>query len=71
MTVNNKLLSEAQAFHAMSQFLEQYYERAGGNIELAVVLSDIQVMPDGRPADPAAWEDWLSAVRTVLEDTGG
>lgn len=71
MTVDNKLLSEKQAFHAMSQFLERYYERAGGNIELAVVLSDLQMLPDGRPADPAAWEDWLSAVRTVLEDTGG
>lgn len=71
MTTNNRLLSEKQAFHAMSQFLEQYYERAGRNSELAVVLSDIQMLPDGRPADTAAWQDWLNAVRIVLEDAGG
>ncbi len=53
----------------MSRFLERYYERAGGKGELAAVLSDIQTMPDGRPADPAAWEDWLDAIRAVLEDT--
>ena len=71
MTADNKLLTEKQAFRAMSQFLEQYYERAGGNVELALVLSDIQMLPDGRTADPAAWEDWLNAVRIVLEEADG
>jgi hypothetical protein len=65
--VSNQVLSGEQAFQAMSRFLERYYERAGGRGELAAVLSDIQTMPDGRPADPAAWEDWLDAVRVVLE----
>ena len=27
------------------------------------------MMADGRPADAAAWEDWLKAVRIVLENT--
>lgn len=67
--MSNQLLSEEQAFHAMSRFLERYYERTGGKGELAAVLSDMQTMPDGRPADPAAWEDWLDAIRVVLEDT--
>jgi hypothetical protein len=67
--VSNQILSSEQAFQAMAQFLEQYYERVGRKAELAVVLSDMQIMPDGRPADPAAWEDWLDAVRTVLEGT--
>ncbi|HEY3909379.1 MAG TPA: hypothetical protein VGM07_05755 [Stellaceae bacterium] len=67
--VSNQRVSAEQAFQAMSRFLVQYYERAGRKSELAAVLSDIQTMPDGRPADPAAWEGWLEAVRAVLDDT--
>ena len=67
--MSNQILSTEQAFQAMAQFLEQYYDRVGKKAELAVVLSDMQIMPDGRPADPAAWEDWLDAVRAVLERT--
>ncbi len=50
-------------------FLQNYDLRIGKKGDLATVLSDIQTMPDGRPADPAAWEDWLDAIRMVLEDT--
>jgi hypothetical protein len=67
--VSNQILSAEQAFQAMAQFLEQYYDRVGKKAELAVVLIEMQIMPDGRPADPAAWEDWLDAVRAVLEGT--
>ncbi len=67
--MSNQILSAEQAFQAMAQFLEQYYDRVGKKAELAVVLSEMQIMPDGRPADPAAWEDWLDAVRAVLEGT--
>ena len=67
--MNNRILSAEQAFETMSRFLERYFERTGANCELAAVLSDIQAMPDGKPADPAAWEDWLDAVSAVLEKT--
>jgi hypothetical protein len=67
--VNNQLLSAQQGFQAMSRFLEQYDRRVGREGDLAAVLSDIQIMPDGRPADPAAWQDWLEAVRMVLGDS--
>lgn len=52
----------------MAQFLEKYYRRTGERNGLATVLSDMQALDDGKPADPAAWEDWLEAVRIVLED---
>ena len=67
--MSNQLLSVEQAFLAQSRFLEKYSGKVGGQGKLAAILSDIQMMPDGRPADPAAWGDWLDAVRMVLEDT--
>ncbi len=53
-----------EAFKAMFVFLDRYYDRGGGG-ELADVLSDIQLMSDGKPADPAQWKDWIDAVSTV------
>jgi hypothetical protein len=66
--VHNQTLSAEQGFRVMFLFLGQYYNRVGSMGDLSAVLSDLQMMPDGRPADPAAWEDWLKAVRTVIED---
>ncbi len=66
--MNNQTLSAEQGFRVMFLFLERYCNRVGSKGDLSAVLSDLQMMPDGRPADPAAWEDWLKAVRTVLED---
>jgi hypothetical protein len=66
--VNNQILSPDQAFRAMFNFLKQYYERTGEKGDLAAVLSDIQIVrSDGMPADPAAWTDWLHAIKVVLE----
>ena len=67
MIVDNQLLLPEQAFRAMLVFLSQYYARGGCKDDLAALLSDIQTAEDGLPADPAAREDWLGAVRTVLE----
>jgi hypothetical protein len=64
--MDKTLLSPQEAFTAMRRFLEAYYTRTGESGELASVLSDLQPLPsDALPADPAAWEDWLAAVRAV------
>jgi len=64
--MQKKMLSPEQAFRAMFIFLNEYYDRTGGTSELGSVLSDIQLnRPDGLPADPAAWDDWLAAVDAV------
>jgi hypothetical protein len=69
MIVDNQTLLPEQAFLAMLVFLRQYYARGGCKDDLAALLSDIQsITEDGLPADPAAREDWLDAVRTVLEE---
>lgn len=58
-------LTEQQAFLAMSEFLWQYARRAGD--DLITLLGDIGLEADGRPTDPAAWEDWLECVEHVKE----
>jgi hypothetical protein len=66
--MNDRLLSPDEAFRAMFKFLEAYYIREGSKGDLATVLSDIQAIGDDRlPADPAAWNDWLDAIKSVLE----
>lgn len=67
--MSNELITAEQAFQSMSRFLMKYYERSGRNGEVGLLLSEIQLLPDGRPADPAVWEDWLGAIRTVLADS--
>ena len=62
-------LSPEQAFRAMFVFLSAYHDRTRGSSELASVLSDIQMnRSDGLTADPAAWDDWLTAVDAVCTE---
>ena len=56
-------LTEREAFAAMSLFINRFADRAGD--DLLTLLGDLAVMPDGGPFDPAAWEDWLSCVRSI------
>lgn len=67
--MKKKLLSPEQAFRVMLAFLNEYYERTARKAELGDVLGDIQLdQNDGMPADPAAWDDWVSAINAVLAD---
>ena len=69
--MKKKLLSSEQAFQAMFAFLNDYYRRTEGKAELGDVLGDIQVNEnDGMPADPAAWADWISAIKAVVKKPG-
>jgi hypothetical protein len=62
-------LSEREAFQVMSLFLAQFAERAGD--DLATLMSDITIGADGRTFDPAAWDDWMTCVRTVTAARAG
>lgn len=53
-------ISEREAFVAMRLFLEQFYERAGNDME--TLIADITLERDGEPLDPAAWDDWMRCV---------
>jgi hypothetical protein len=59
------LLTDREAFIAMRLFLEQYYVRAGNDME--TLIADVTLESDGLPLDPAAWDDWT----TCLDEARG
>lgn len=54
-------LTLLQVFNAMVLFLEDYYYKTDSG-DVASLLSELQFLPDGGTADPAAWLDWIDAV---------
>jgi hypothetical protein len=64
MTTNTNSinLNETSAYQAMHAFLEEYWKR-GKSDEIAILLGSMQLMKDGKPADPALWSDWLKVAQ--------
>jgi hypothetical protein len=61
-------LTELEAFNVMRAFLEAYWQRGlRESDDLAVLLGQLMLLPDGMTADPAHWDDWLAAIRAVKE----
>ena len=58
-------LSTEQAFDAMRLFLDDYFKRTRSE-DIGSLLGDLQQSDDGKPFDPAAWDDWLDCVKRVL-----
>jgi hypothetical protein len=57
-----------EAYKAMYKFISEYYYRKAKPDELGLLLSDIQLIHDGKPLDPAMWPDWLEAVVSILSE---
>lgn len=58
------LLSQRQAFDAMTIFLDNYYDTTKSN-QINSLLSDMDMHTWGsgdEPADPALWEDWINCI---------
>jgi hypothetical protein len=58
--VGRRVISDRDAFVAMRLFIEQFYSRAGNDME--TLIADVTIEGDGQPLDPAAWDDWLRCV---------
>jgi len=58
-------LTERQAFDAMVRFLEEVYHCTQSD-DIGGLLSDLLIAETNETADPAAWEDWMHSVHTVL-----
>ena len=59
-------ISIIQAYKAMYEFLRELYYREGQPDNLGSFLSDLQLLENGKTADPASWFDWLEIVKRVL-----
>ena len=73
-TLGPMALSEKEAFQAMREFLDAYWERDGKTSDdLAALLGAIStdIGADGTTGDPAQWHDWLEAVKRVREQRPG
>jgi hypothetical protein len=57
-------LTDKQAFAAMVSFLENYYQQTQAD-DIGALLGSLQLLSDGKPADPALWQDWLASVQKV------
>lgn len=57
-------LTEKQAYLAMIEFLDDYYEQTQSD-GIGELLGSLQLLEDGKPADPAMWEDWLKSVEKI------
>jgi hypothetical protein len=55
-----------QAYTAMIFFLEGRYELTDSD-EIGGLLGSMQLLEDGKPADPALWHDWLKAVENISD----
>lgn len=60
MTANDQITVKT-AYAAMYSYLERLYKMTKAD-ELGGMLGSMSLLPDGQPADPAAWSDWLLAV---------
>ena len=61
-------ISIRQAYVAMYQYLKRIYDLTGSD-ELGGLLGSMSLLPDGQPADPAAWS--FSAVPAPVPTTRG
>jgi hypothetical protein len=62
-------LDAVLAYKAMFRFLENYWERGNRNDDqIAVLLGSmsLETFSEGTPADPAMWDDWLTAIEEVM-----
>ena len=55
-------MTEDQAYKAMLVYLDAYFER-NPNAALCSILGDLQLLADGKPADPAVAQDCMQAVQ--------
>lgn len=65
MSAADETMTVAQAYRAMLAFLEREVELTESS-DLADLVSEYKLGPDGRPRDPALWEAWLVAVAKAI-----
>jgi hypothetical protein len=65
--MNENQLIDDVAYRSMFCFLEDHYRRTGCDV-IGGMLSDLSILEDGGPGDPAVTEDWAKAVERARLD---
>jgi hypothetical protein len=60
-------ISILDAFTSMFKFLVNYYYQLNKPDDLGLLLSELQLLEDNQPGDPAAWFDWIEAINKVSD----
>jgi hypothetical protein len=58
-------MTERQGFDAMVLFLKEFYRQTKYD-QIGILLGELHMSPDGQTGDPAAWFEWLEAVKKAL-----
>ena len=58
-------MTEKEAYRVMYAFVKIWYELTESD-DLARLLSDLSLRPDGSSEDPSIWDEWRDAVRKAL-----
>jgi hypothetical protein len=67
----NDTITLIEAYDAMRIFVETVWRRMDKpQEEVAFLLAGLK-WADGSPADPAMWQNWLAAARSVREEGAG
>jgi hypothetical protein len=66
MDAANTTMTVEQAYQAMLAFLQREVELTESS-DLADLMSEYKLGDDGRPRDPALWEEWMEAVGKVVK----
>ncbi len=59
-------LTYLESFKAMNCFLVKHYEQTSSE-DIGSLLGEIQLLEDGKTADPAAWEDWINCIQLISD----
>ena len=62
-------LTVLEAYRAMFNFLEHYYELGNSESDdIATLLSSMQInLYDNLPMDHAMWQDWLKSIKKAVK----
>jgi hypothetical protein len=66
MSAADNTMTVEQAYRAMLAFLEREVDLTESS-DLADLVSEYKLGADGRPRDPALWEEWMEAVGKVVK----
>ena len=61
------LLTVEDAYKAMIHYLEHLYSMTDSD-DLGGFLGGMSLLEDRKTADPAVWDDWISAVNKVKQE---